>query len=94
MLGLILTIIGYALVGANLTWRFIRVPVLNVQEQDMRMLADTVIANGALLFGYIAPYAPDTTNETKVAAFLLVVVGLVLMLVTLAADIKFTHLDR
>ena len=94
MIGLVLTIIGYALVGANIIWRVTRVPVVNVQEQDMRILADTVIANGALLFGYIAPYAPGTTNDTKVAAFLLLVIGLVLMLVTLAADIKFTHIDK
>ena len=94
MIGLVLTIIGYAFVGANIIWRAVRVPVVNVQEQDMRILADTVIANGALLFGYIAPYAPGTSNATKAAAFLLLVIGLVLMLVTLAADIKFTHIDK
>lgn len=94
MVGLTLVIIGYTLVSLNIIWRFIRVPVVNVQEQDMRILADTVIANGALLFGYIAPYAPGTTNTTKAAAFLLLVIGLVLMLVTLAADIKFTHIDK
>lgn len=94
MVGLVLVIIGYTLVSLNIFWRFIRVPVVNVQEQDMRILADTVIATGVLLFGYIAPYAPGTTNTTKAAASMLIVIGLVLMLLTLATDIKFTHIDK
>lgn len=94
MVGFVLTLIGYTLVSLNIIWRFIRVPVVNLQEQDMRIIADTVIATGALLFGYIAPYTHGTTNTTKTAASLLIVIGLVLMILTLATDIKFTHIDK
>lgn len=94
MVGLVLVIIGYTLVSLNIIWRFIRIPTVNVQEQDMRILADTVIATGALLFGYIAPYTHGMTNTTKAAASMLIIIGLVLMLLTLATDIKFTHIDK
>ena len=94
MVGLVLVIIGYTLVSLNIIWRFIRIPVVNVHEQDMRIIADTVIATGALLFGYIAPYTHGTTSTTKAAASMLIIIGLVLMLVTLATDLKFTHIDN
>ena len=94
MVGLILTVIGYVIAVGWLAWRIIRIPAVNIREQDNRSCLDASLANGVLLLGYTAQYAGHTTSEVKVAAFLLALLGIVFLLVTLAADIKFTHLDK
>lgn len=94
MVGLILTVIGYVLAIAWIAWRIIRIPSIDIREQDNRSCLDTSLANGVLLLGYTAQYAGHPTSEVRIAAFLLVLLGLVFLLVTLAADIKFTHIDK
>lgn len=93
MVGLILTVIGYVLAIAWIAWRIIRIPAVNLWEQDSRILKDGTTAFIVFMLGNVG--LATTSNPTVGgAAFLLALLGIVFLLVTLAADIKFTHIDK
>lgn len=94
MIGLILTVIGYVLAIAWIAWRIIRIPAIDIREQDNRSLLDLTFAEGVLLLGLIAPHMGHTTSETRGAAFLLIFIGLVIELIVFASDNRFTHTNK
>lgn len=94
MVGLVLTVIGYVLAVGWLAWRIIRIPSIDFREQYTRSLLDTTFAEGVLLLGLIAPHMGHTTSETRGAAYLLIIIGLVFELIVFASNNRFTHTNK
>ena len=94
MLGLTLTIIGYVIAIAWAVWRVIRVPSVNIREQDMTHVRDTVAFSVVLLLGAAASRLTETMPMLRLASLALMVIALLMALVTLATEIKFMHIDK
>ena len=94
MVGLTLTIIGYVIAIAWAVWRVIRVPSVNIREQDMTHVRDTVAFSAVLLLGAAASRMTETMPMLRLASLALMVIALLMALVTLATEIKFMHLDK
>lgn len=87
MVGLILTVIGYVLTVAWITWRIIRIPAVSMWEQENRLLKDSTTALIVFMLGDVG--LATTSNPTVGgAAFLLGIIGIILLLLALAADIR------
>lgn len=94
MVGLTLTIIGYVIAIAWAVWRVVRVPSVNIREQDMTHVRDTVAFSVVLLFGAAASRMTGSTPMLRLASLVLMVIAMLMSLVTLATEIKFMHLDK
>ena len=94
MVGLILTVIGYALAIAWAVWRVARVPSVNIREQDITHACDTVAFSAVLLLGAASSRMTGSTPMLRLASLALTVIAMLMSLVTLATEIKFTHIDK
>ena len=87
MLGLILTVIGYVLAIAWIAWRIIRIPAVNLREQENQILKDCTTAFIVFMLGDVG--LATTSNPTVGgAAFLLVIIGIILLFLVLADEIR------
>ena len=94
MVGLTLTIIGYVIAIAWAVWRVIRVPSVNIREQDITHACDTVAFSAVLMLGAAATRMTVSTPMLRLASLALMVIALLMALVTLVTEIKFMHLDK
>ena len=94
MIGLVLTVIGYVIAIAWAVWRVVRVPSVNIHEQDMTHVRDTVAFSVVLLLGAASSRMTGSTPMLRLASLALMVIAMLMSLVTLATEIKFMHLDK
>lgn len=94
MVGLVLVIIGYVIAIAWAVWRVIRVPSVNIREQDITHACDTVAFSVVLMLGAAASRLTVSIPILRLASLALMVIAMLMALVTLATEIKFMHLDK